>query len=259
MVSRPTYAGGLGFGLKWNMGWMHDTLNYFAKDPVYRKYNHSQLTFSLIYAFQENFILSLSHDEVVYGKRSLLDKMPGDEWQKFANLRLLLGYMFAHPGKKLLFMGMEFGQWKEWNHDVSLDWDLTKSPRHKGIQQWIHDLNEFYKSQPGLFEKDFTTDGFEWVDFHDWEKSIISFLRKGKDPKDTLLVVCNFTPIPRYNYNIAVPEAGFWKEMLNSDAKEYGGSGLGNLGGVLTKEGKTISLTLPPLGIEIFKLESVKK
>jgi 1,4-alpha-glucan branching enzyme len=253
MVSRPTYAGGLGFGLKWNMGWMHDTLNYFTKDPVYRKYNHNQLTFSLIYAFQENFILSLSHDEVVYGKRSLLDKMPGDEWQKFANLRLLLGYMFAHPGKKLLFMGMEFGQWKEWNHDVSLDWDLAKSARHKGIQLWVHDLNEFYKHEPALYDKDFTADGFEWVDFHDWEKSVIIFLRKGKDPKDTLLVVCNFTPIPRYSYNVAVPTGGFWKEMLNSDAKEYGGSGMGNLGGVTAKEGNTISLTLPPLGIEIFK------
>ncbi len=258
MVSRPTYAGGLGFGMKWNMGWMHDTLSYFSQDPVYRKYHHGELTFSLLYAFQENFVLSLSHDEVVYGKRSLLDKMPGDEWQKFANLRLLLGYMYVHPGKKLLFMGMEFGQWKEWSHDASLDWNLLKSPRHKGIQQWTHDLNNLYRREPGLYEKDFTPDGFEWIDFHDWEKSVISFLRKGKDPKDTLLVVCNFTPIPRYNYTIGVHSGGFWKEMLNSDAKEYGGSGMGNLGEVEAKPDNTVSLTLPPLGVVIFKHIGIK-
>jgi len=258
-VSRPTYTGGLGFGMKWNMGWMHDILEYISKDPVFRKYSHDSLTFSMIYAFTENFILALSHDEVVHGKNSLLNKMPGDEWQKFANLRLLMGYMYAHPGKKLLFMGMEFGQGNEWNHDTSLDWHLLQYPLHSGMQKWMQDLNALYRSEPGLYEKDFTHDGFEWVDFHDWGNSVISFIRKGKDPEDTVLAVCNFTPVPRHNYKIKAPAAGFWKEMLNSDAKEYGGSGMGNSGRVEAGQDGTVSLTLPPLGILIFKQERSSK
>ncbi len=262
MVSRPTYLGGLGFGLKWNMGWMHDTLYYFSKDPIYRKYHQNQLTFSIWYAFYENFVLSLSHDEVVYGKRSLLEKMPGDDWQKFANLRLLFGYMYAHPGKKLIFMGGEFGQRDEWYHEKSLDWHLIQFPPHKGVQRWVKDLNYFYRTEPALHEIDFAVEGFEWVDFHDWEKSIISFLRKGKNPEDILLVICNFTPIPRYNYRIGVPRGGYWKEMLNSDSSIYGGSGHGNFGGLeathIPAHGKchSLSLTLPPLGILFFKSES---
>ncbi len=262
MVSRPTYLGGLGFGLKWNMGWMHDTLYYFSKDPIYRKYHQNQLTFSIWYAFYENFVLSLSHDEVVYGKRSLLEKIPGDDWQKFANLRLIFGYMFAHPGKKLIFMGGEFGQRDEWYHEKSLDWHLIQFPPHKGVQRWVKDLNNFYRTEPALHEIDFAVEGFEWVDFHDWEKSIISFLRKGKNPEDILLVICNFTPIPRYNYRIGVPRGGYWKEMLNSDSSIYGGSGHGNFGGLeathIPAHGKchSLSLTLPPLGILFFKSES---
>ncbi len=262
MVSRPTYLGGLGFGLKWNMGWMHDTLYCFSKDPIYRKYHQNQLTFSIWYAFYENFVLSLSHDEVVYGKRSLLEKMPGDDWQKFANLRLLFGYMYAHPGKKLIFMGGEFGQRDEWYHEKSLDWHLIQFPPHKGVQRWVKDLNYFYRTEPALHEIDFAVEGFEWVDFHDWEKSIISFLRKGKNPEDILLVICNFTPIPRYNYRIGVPRGGYWKEMLNSDSSIYGGSGHGNFGGLeathIPAHGKchSLSLTLPPLGILFFKSES---
>ncbi|MGW8272573.1 MAG: 1,4-alpha-glucan branching protein GlgB, partial [Thermodesulfovibrionales bacterium] len=216
MVSRPTHIGGLGFGMKWNMGWMHDTLDYCAKDPVFRKYHHNQLTFSIWYAFFENFVLPLSHDEVVHGKGSLIGKMPGDQWQRNANLRLLLGYMYGHPGKKLLFMGGEFGQWREWAHDESLEWEALGFPDHVSLQNWVKDLNRFYRSEPALYEQDFTLDGFEWVDFHDWEHSAVSFLRKGRDPANTVLVVCNFTPIPRHNYRIGVPWGGFWKEMLNS-------------------------------------------
>ena len=248
MVSRPVYLGGLGFGLKWNMGWMHDTLNYFSTDPIYRKYHHNQLTFSIMYAFFENFVLSLSHDEVVYGKGSLINKMPGDDWQKFANLRLLFGYMFAHPGKKLLFMGAEFGQWREWAHDDSLDWHLLDSPLHQGIQTWIKHLNIMYRGTPSLYEKDFEATGFEWIDSSDWEKSIVSFLRRGQSEKDTMLIVCNLTPVPNYNYRIGIPSGGFWKEVLNSDAREYGGSGQGNLGGV-------DATPLPPLSILFFRKE----
>ncbi|OGW25565.1 MAG: 1,4-alpha-glucan branching enzyme [Nitrospirae bacterium GWC2_42_7] len=261
MVSRPVYLGGLGFGLKWNMGWMHDTLNYFSTDPIYRKYHHNQLTFSIMYAFFENFVLSLSHDEVVYGKGSLINKMPGDDWQKFANLRLLFGYMFAHPGKKLLFMGAEFGQWREWAHDDSLDWHLLDSPLHQGIQTWIKHLNIMYRGTPSLYEKDFEATGFEWIDSSDWEKSIVSFLRRGQSEKDTMLIVCNLTPVPNYNYRIGIPSGGFWKEVLNSDAREYGGSGQGNLGGVdatpVPYHGKyySLSLTLPPLSILFFRKE----
>jgi len=262
MVTRPVYLGGLGFGMKWNMGWMYDTLEYISRDPVHRKHHHNQLTFSIWYAFFENFILPLSHDEVVYGKRSLLGKMPGDDWQKFANLRLLLGFMYTHPGKKLLFMGAEFGQRREWVHEESLDWHLLEYPAHQGVQKWIKDLNHFYRSTPALYELDFEQVGFEWNDFRDWEKSIISYTRKGKTSKDHVLVVCNFTPEVRSSYKIGVPSGGFWKEILNSDGKEYGGSGQGNLGGVEAKpipfhKGEySISLTLPPLSVLVFKQDS---
>ena len=261
MVSRPTYRGGLGFGMKWNMGWMHDTLEYFSTDPVLRKYHHNQLTFGLWYAFFENFMLSLSHDEVVYGKGSLLNRLPGDDWQKGANLRLLLGYFYAHPGKKLLFMGGEFGQWREWVHEDSLDWHLLDSSPHQKIQQWVKHLHILYRGEPALYELDFHRDGFEWIDSSDWDQSIISFLRKGRSKDDRILVVGNFTPVPRYNYRVGVPAGGYWKEMLNSDAREYGGSGHGNVGGVeatpVPFHGKyySLTLTLPPLGILFFKWE----
>lgn len=262
MVSRPIYIGGLGFGLKWNMGWMHDTLSYFSKDPVYRKYHQNQLTFSIWYAFWENFVLPLSHDEVVYGKGSLLSKMPGDDWQKFANLRLLLGYMYAHPGKKLLFMGGEFAQWREWNHDESLEWHLLAYFPHQGVQRWVEDLNHLYASEPALYELDFSSQGFEWVDFHDAESSVLSFIRRGKTTLDQILVVCNFTPVPRENYLVGVPQGGLWKEILNSDATIYGGSGWGNFGQVeatsFPAHGRdySLSLVLPPLGIIFLKKEA---
>ena len=261
MVSRPVHLGGLGFGLKWNMGWMHDTLEYFSEDPIHRKYHHDQLTFNLWYAFFENFILPLSHDEVVHMKGSLLGRMPGDDWQKFANLRLLLGYQFTHPGKKLLFMGGEFGQWEEWHHDHSLDWHLLEFPPHQGVQRWVRELNTLYRNHPALHEIDFTPDGFEWIDFKDADNSIFSYLRKGSSPNDQVLVVCNFTPVPRLNYRVGVPTGGFWKEILNSDAREYGGSGWGNFGGLeaapVPAHGKSSSLclALPPLAILILKRE----
>lgn len=260
-VSRPAYLGGLGFGMKWNMGWMHDTLEYFSKDPVYRKFYHGKLTFSLRYAFYENFVLSLSHDEVVYGKGSLLGKMPGDDWQKFANLRLLFGYMFCHPGKKLLFMGGEFGQWQEWYHEESLHWYLLEYPLHQGLKKWVRDLNGLLKSEPALYERDFEQEGFEWADISYWEESIVSFIRRGKLEKDTVLVVCNFTPVVRDNYKIGVPSGGFWKEVLNSDAWYYGGSNKGNFGEVEASSVPShdkyfsLSVTLPPLGIVVFKRE----
>jgi 1,4-alpha-glucan branching enzyme len=261
MVSRPTYTGGLGFGMKWNMGWMHDILDYFSNDPIFRKYHHNQLIFSIVYAFSENYMLSLSHDEVVYGKGSLLNKMPGDDWQKFANLRLLLGYMYAHPGKKLLFMGDEFGQRREWTHEDSLDWHLLQVPQHQGVQLWLKHLHILYRGEPALHELDVEPEGFEWVDCTDWEKSIISFLRRGKTAGDYLLVVCNFTPVMRYDYRVGVPTGGYWKEVLNSDAGEYGGSGHGNLGGInampVPYHGRNHSfpLIVPPLGIIFFKNE----
>jgi len=264
MVSRPAYVGGLGFGMKWNMGWMHDTLDYFSNDPVFRKYHQNQLTFSIWYAFFENFVLPLSHDEVVYGKGSLIRKMPGDDWQKFANLRLLYGYMYGHPGKKLMFMGGEFGQWDEWYHEKSLDWDMLDYPNHKGMQRWVQDLNQLYKREPALHQIDFSNDGFEWVDFRDAESSTISFIRKGKDADEIILIAANFTPVPRTNYRIGVPRDGFWKEIMNSDAKIYGGSGHGNLGGLeatpIPCHGKyqSISTTLPPLGIVFLKNEGNK-
>jgi 1,4-alpha-glucan branching enzyme len=261
MVSRPTYLGGLGFGLKWNMGWMHDTLAYFQVDPLYRKYHQGQITFSIWYAFSENFILPLSHDEVVHGKGSLIGKMPGDEWQKFAGLRLLYGYMYTHPGKKLLFMGGEIGQWAEWNHESSIDWDLLAYPTHSGLRLWIGDLNAFYRREPALHRFDTVREGFEWVDLHNEEQSVISFLRKDPERGGLFLVSCNFTPIPRQNYRIGVPERGRWSEILNSDAKTYGGSGQGNFGGLdatpVPSHGRShsLSVTLPPFGVVVFKLE----
>jgi 1,4-alpha-glucan branching enzyme len=234
MVSRPTYLGGLGFGFKWNMGWMHDTLKYFRTDPVFRKYHHNLLTFSLWYAFTENFVLPLSHDEVTHGKGSLIGKMHGDEWQQFAQLRLLYAYMWGHPGKKLLFMGSEFGQKREWQHDESLEWHVLQYPLHSGVQNWVRDLNRFYRATPALYEADFSLDGFEWVDCNDNESSVLSFLRKGPASNDVVLVVCNFTPVARQNYRVGVPRGGMWRECLNSDAGFYGGSGQGNLGAVET-------------------------
>ncbi|MFI5303347.1 MAG: 1,4-alpha-glucan branching protein GlgB [Nitrospiria bacterium] len=261
MVSKPTYLGGLGFGMKWNMGWMNDTLSYFSKDPIYRKHHHNELTFSILYAFTENFVLPLSHDEVVHGKRSLLDQMPGTEKEKFSNLRLLFGYMFSHPGKKTLFMGGEWGQWREWHHDESLDWHLLQYAPHQGIQLWVKDLNRIYKSEPSLFELDHQSSGFEWIDFHDWEQSIISFARFGIKPNTMILVICNFTPIPRLNYRVGVPRDGYWREILNSDGAVYGGGNMGNFGGMesspIALQGRehSISVTLPPLSILYFKNE----
>jgi 1,4-alpha-glucan branching enzyme len=259
MVSRPNYVGGLGFGLKWDMGWMHDTLEYMSQDPIYRRYHHNKLTFRMIYAFHENFVLPLSHDEVVYGKRSLIGKMPGDDWQKFANLRALFGYMYAQPGKKLLFMGGEFGQWREWVHDGSLDWDLLGYPLHAGLQRWVEDLNRLYRSEPALYEMDCDPAGFEWIDCDDADSSTVTLIRKGKSSSTIILVVCNFTPVPRYSYRLGSPRSGFWQEILNSDAGEYGGSNMGNLGGVETVpvplHGRPYSLTitLPPLSVSFFK------
>ncbi|HEX5515709.1 MAG TPA: 1,4-alpha-glucan branching protein GlgB [Gammaproteobacteria bacterium] len=253
MVSRPTHVGGLGFGLKWNMGWMHDTLRYFKEDPIHRKYHHGELTFSLIYAFNENFMLPLSHDEVVHGKGSLLGRMPGDEWQQFANLRLLFGYMWAHPGKKLLFMGGEFGQRREWTHEESLEWWVLRYPLHAGVQAWIRDLNRFYRAEPALYECDFNPSGFQWLEANDYEQSTLAFLRNSADRR-CLLVVCNNTPVVRENYRVGVPLGGIWEECLNSDAAVYGGSGQGNLGQVaavpVASHGHYYSLTLqlPPLG-----------
>ena len=259
MVSRPTDIGGLGFGLKWDMGWMHDTLEYMCKNPIYRKYHQNNLTFRMIYAFFENFILPLSHDEVVHGKGSLLGKMPGDDWQKFANLRLFFGYMYAQPGKKLLFMGGEFGQWQEWRHEESLEWHLLEYLPHYGLQRLVSDLNQLYRSQPALYQVDFEHGGFEWIDCSDFEQSVVSLIRKGRVKDDMVLAVCNFTPITHFKYSIGVPQGGFWRELLNSDATEYGGSGQGNMGGVEAApsplHGRPYSITfvLPPLAIVFFK------
>jgi len=259
MVSRPNYVGGLGFGMKWDMGWMHDTLSYMAKDPIHRTYHHNLLTFRMLYAFMENFVLPLSHDEVVHGKGSLLGKMPGDDWQKFANLRLLYGYMYTQPGKKLLFMGGEFGQWREWNHDESLDWHLCQYPPHAGLQRWMQDLNRLYRGEPALHELDMQPSGFEWIDCNDAPASVVSCLRKGKSTDDLVLVVCNFTPVPRLNYRVGAPRNGFWHEVRNSDAQDYGGSGYGNMGGVEAApvpwhgQPYSLNLTLPPLAAVFFK------
>ncbi len=264
MVSKPVYAGGLGFGLKWKMGWMHDTLEYFARDPVYRKYHHDKMTFSIWYAFSENYLLPLSHDEVVYGKGSLLRKMPGDDWQKFANLRLLLGYMYTHPGKKLLFMGSEFGQWNEWYHEASLDWHLLDNEKHQGVLKWVRALNQFYRNEPAAHELDFSHEGFQWIDYRDADQGVISYLRKAKSSREEILVSCNLTPVLRHNYRVGIPRSGFWREMLNSDAKEYGGSGQGNLGGVesvpVSYQGQyhSLTLTVPPLAMLVLKREERK-
>ena len=260
MVSRPTYLGGLGFGMKWNMGWMHDTLKYMQENPIYRRFHHGQLTFSLIYAFNENFMLPLSHDEVVHGKGSLIGKMPGDDWQQFANLRLLLGQMWAHPGKKLLFMGGEFGQRREWTHDDALEWWVLQFDFHQGLQRWVEDLNRTYRSEPALYEHDFDAAGFEWIDANDAEASVLSYVRKAADGS-TLLVVANFTPVPRDNYLVGAPAPGYWRELLNSDATLYGGSGVGNEGGAhtvpISAHGRfhALNLRLPPLAVLMFKHE----
>ncbi|HEX3722644.1 MAG TPA: 1,4-alpha-glucan branching protein GlgB, partial [Nitrolancea sp.] len=259
MVSRPVYLGGLGFGMKWDMGWMHDTLLYFSKDPIHRRFHHNLLTFRMIYAFNENFVLPLSHDEVVYGKGSLIGKMPGDDWQKFANLRLLYAMMYAQPGKKLLFMGSEIAQWHEWNHDGSIEWDLLQNPNHEGIRRWLEDLNRVYRDEPAFHQLDFEPSGFAWLDANDSENSVMSFMRRGKDPNHVLVAVFNATPVPRYNYRLGVPNLGVWHEVLNSDAEIYGGSGVGNFGQVETtpvpwhNQPRSLKLTLPPLGALFFR------
>ena len=261
-VSRPTYLGGLGFSLKWNMGWMNDTLRYMRHESIHRKYHHDELTFSLIYAFTENFCLPFSHDEVVHGKGSLLDQMPGDLWQKFANLRLLYAYMWTHPGKKLLFMGNDFGQWNEWNHDDSLQWDLLQWESHKGLQACVADLNRIYRSQAALYEVDFSPEGFEWIDCNDYENSTISYLRRARDPEDFLIIGCNFTPVVRSNYRIGVPTLARYDEIFNSDSTYYAGSDVGNGTGVEATErpmhGRpySLELTIPPLGVTILKPSS---
>jgi 1,4-alpha-glucan branching enzyme len=259
MVSRPTYVGGLGFGMKWDMGWMHDTLQYMSLDPVYRTYHHTNLTFRQLYAGTENFVLPLSHDEVVHGKGSLLAKMPGDDWQKLANLRLLFGYMYGQTGKKLLFMGGEFGQWQGWNHDASLQWDLLQYGSHQGMQRWMEDLNRRYREEPALFDMDSDPAGFEWIDANDSQNSVLSFIRKARSNEDVILVLCNFTPVPRPNYLVGVPRGGMWREILNSDAPLYGGSGWGNLGGLealpvsMHARPRALNVTLPPLSCIFFK------
>ena len=260
MVSRPTFAGGLGFGMKWMMGWMHDTLQYFKKDPIHRKYHQNDLTFSMTYAFSENFMLPLSHDEVVYGKCSIAGRMPGDEWQKFANLRLLYGYMFTHPGTKLLFMGAEFGQSGEWNFEQSLDWHLLQYPFHEGVRKLIAGLNDLYKSQPALYEKQFSPEGFEWINYSDHHNAVMAYIRKGNNPKEDVIVVCNFTPVVRQNYRIGLPRKGKLVEIFNSDAEVFGGSGVAN-SGKLTIESSpydgrdySIELDLAPLALMVFRI-----
>jgi 1,4-alpha-glucan branching enzyme len=258
-VSRPTYLGGLGFSLKWNMGWMNDTLRYMRHDPVHRKYHHDELTFSLIYAFHENFVLPFSHDEVVHGKGSLLDQMPGVLWQKFANLRLLYTYMWCHPGKKLLFMGNEFGQWREWNFDASLDWHLLQHDTHRGLSKAVADLNMLVRREPALHQLDFDGRGFEWIDCHNWQDSVLAFVRRGENPDDFLVVCCNFTPVPREGYRLGVPCGGTYAEIFNGDSAWYGGTNLGNAGGLeaepVPHHGRdhSVSLTLPPLAAVVLK------
>jgi len=260
-VTRPVHLGGLGFTYKWNMGWMHDMLQYASKDPIYRRWSHNDLTFSLLYAFTENFILPFSHDEVVHGKRAMLDKMPGDIWQKRATLRALYGYMYGHPGKKLMFMGCEFGQWREWGHDESLDWHLLQYAEHRGIQHWVRDLNRTLKEQPALHQVDFDHTGFEWIDCSDFEGSVVSFIRRAHHSSDFVLVAVNFTPVVRHDYVIGVPEAGRYVELLNSDGEIYGGGNLGNSGVIQSEptpaHGRPhrLSLVLPPLACLILKRE----
>lgn len=258
-VSRPTYVGGLGFTFKWNMGWMHDTLEYFSLDPVYRKYHQNKVTFGLIYAFSENFVLVLSHDEVVHGKKALIDKMPGDHWQRFANLRAMLGHMYGHPGKKMLFMGGEFGQWWEWNHDDSLQWHLLDHDPHRGLQRYVADLNRLYVTQPALHQVDYDWTGFQWIDLHDSEQSTLTYIRRAKDQSDCIICALNLTPISRNGYRMGVPTAGWYRELLNSDAEVYGGSNMGNGGGVQAEEvpwhgqSHSVVITLPPLSAVFFK------
>lgn len=264
MVSWPTYVGGLGFNLKWNMGWMHDMLDYFHMDPWFRQFHQNNLTFSIMYAFSENFMLALSHDEIVHGKSNLIGKIPGDEWQKFANLRCLFGFMFTHPGKKTLFMSMEFGQWSEWNVWGDLEWFLLQHAPHKQLKQFVSDLNYLYRREPCLYSQDFAFEGFEWIDCSDNRHSVISFIRKAKDSEDFVLTVCNFTPQPHSHYRVGVPQPGFYTELLNSDVREYGGSNLGNLGGKWSEEWSfhnqpySLDLCLPPLATLIFKLDRSK-
>jgi len=260
-VSRPTWAGGLGFGQKWMMGWMFDTLKYFSLDPVFRKYHQNDITFSIMYAFNENFLLPLSHDEVVYGKGSLLSRMPGDEWNRFANLRLLFGYMFVHPGTKLLFMGSEFAQSGEWKHDYTLEWHLLDYDYHKGVKRLISDLNKLYKAEKALYFFSFEPNGFEWIDYSDKENCVIAFIRKSDKPEDSLVVICNFTPVPRYDYRLGVPYEGHWKEIFSSDNQKYGGSGVTNLNPMVSNKQishgreNSISLCLAPLSVSILKIE----
>ncbi len=261
MVSQPTYMGGLGFSLKWNMGWMHDTLSYMSKEPIYRKYHHNDMTFSLLYAFNENFVLPLSHDEVVHGKGSLINKMSGDEWQKFAGLRAYYGFMWGHPGKKLLFMGDEFAQWQEWNFDTGLEWAALNADSHQGMQQFIKYLNKTYQTESALHEDDFEWTGFAWVDANDSDNSVFSFVRNAKLSDEFIIVISNFTPIPRYNYRLGVPKPGFYSEILNSDSAHYWGSNIGNDGGCHTNDipahgrAQSLSLTLPPLATIMLKLK----
>ncbi|HTY64414.1 MAG TPA: 1,4-alpha-glucan branching protein GlgB [Acidobacteriota bacterium] len=258
MATKPPYIGGLGFGYKWDMGWMHDTLEYISLDPVHRKFHHNELTFRSLYTFSENFVMPLSHDEVVHGKSSLLAKMPGDDWQKFANLRLLLGYMYAQPGKKLLFMGAEIGQWREWDHNRSLDWSLLEHDRHRGLLRWVEDINRVYRNEAAM-HLDCDPAGFEWIDGGDADNSVICFLRKSANPGEEILIVCNFTPVPRTGYRVGVPESGYWKELLNSDAEVYWGSGMGNSGGVwadavpFRDRPCSLGLLLPPLAVCFFQ------
>jgi len=259
-VSRPVYTGGLGFTMKWNMGWMHDMFQYFSKDSVFRKYHQQLITFSMLYAFTENFLLPVSHDEVVYGKRALIYKMPGDEWQRFANTRAFLAYMFAHPGKKLLFMGTEFGQTSEWNHDAQLEWSLLQYPIHYKLQVMVKELNWLYRREPAMFEVDDTYHGFEWIDLQDSESSIITFIRFAKNREDFIVFACNFTPVPRVGYRIGVPRAGLYRELFNTDSELFGGANLGNAGAVMAEDipfhGRPASLnvTIPPLAVVAFKL-----
>jgi 1,4-alpha-glucan branching enzyme len=258
-VSKPVYLGGLGFSMKWNMGWMHDMLDYFSKDPIYRKFGQNHITFSLLYAFTENFVLPISHDEVVHGKGSLLNKMPGDEWRQFANVRAFLAYMWAHPGKKLLFMGQEIGQREEWDYNASIRWELLEFDPHRKLQALMRELNRLYRANPALYQVDFNYRGFEWVDFHDSENSVIAFLRRAEDPKDFILICCNFTPVPRQGYEFGVPEEGFYEEIVNTDSELFGGSNIGNGGLVSSRQipkhdrPYSIVVTLPPLAVVAFK------
>jgi 1,4-alpha-glucan branching enzyme len=261
MVSRPTYVGGLGFGFKWNMGWMHDTLSYMSREPIHRKYHHNDLTFGLLYAYHENFILPLSHDEVVHGKGSLIGRMPGDRWQRFANLRAYFAFMWTHPGKKLLFMGGEFAQEREWNHDVGLDWHLLADSFHAGVQSLVRDLNRLYRTTPALYRLDCDPEGFAWIDAANGNESVLSYLRRGRAPHELAVIVCNFTPVPRHDYRIGVPRPGRYIERINTDAQVYGGSGVGNAGEVhadphpMHGHAYSLRLQLPPLGVLIFTAE----